>query len=435
MSTQIAALPDAPAATDPVDTFDAKAFAFNAALQAFRTQANAMALEMQINADVAAELILAMALPQFAGTSTSSVTVGTGTRTFETQAGKGWLPGQIVVATSGANYVKGTVTAYTDTDLELNVTSINGSGTYAAWDIGLSYDGLELAKAGDNPDITRLLGLLEVPAVIAAAIPHVSPVRQTVRAGAATRLAIGTGLAVNLLATATPIRIAFAAGSGPAGDVDYVGTLSANVAGFWSGLTSNVINYLFYDRNPTTGAITGVASVYPYIVQDSDTAISTVSGQHTYVHDIGQMYVGNGSAAIAVQRTAEGECLAGASSITSVTSYQKNRKYKSAWASPLPAAGVAVNANHNIGSDELRVKLEAQCISAEFGYSVGQTITEINGNTGGVAAPISVVRTSKTVGFTVTNSGGLLALNKSTGANATLTPGSWKYRLVAEGDY
>jgi len=156
MSTQIAALPDAPAATDPVEAFDAKAFTFNASLAAFRTQANALGQEMQINADVAAALILVMALPQFAGTSTSSVTVGTGARTFTTQAGKGWLPGQIVVASSGANYVKGTVTDYTGTDLQLNVTSINGSGTYAAWNIGLSYDGLSLAKSGDNDDIGSL---------------------------------------------------------------------------------------------------------------------------------------------------------------------------------------------------------------------------------------------------------------------------------------
>jgi hypothetical protein len=156
MSTQIDALPSAPAATDSVDVFDAKAFAFTAALGPFGTQANALGAEMQTNADVAAVLINAMALPQFAGTSTSSVLVGTGARNFVTQSGKGWIPGQIVVCSSGANYVKGTITAYSGTSLDVNITSTSGSGTYASWTIGLSYDGVALASSGDNRDIKSL---------------------------------------------------------------------------------------------------------------------------------------------------------------------------------------------------------------------------------------------------------------------------------------
>lgn len=153
-------LPPPPVPTDPVETFDTKAFAFNAALSVFRTQANDMAAEMQMNADVAAAIILAMALPQFSGTSSSSVSIGTGAKTFVTQTGKGWLPGQIVVVTSGANYLKGSVTSYSGANLSLNVTSVNGSGTFGVWDIGLSYDGLSLAKSGLNDDIFGLTGLV-----------------------------------------------------------------------------------------------------------------------------------------------------------------------------------------------------------------------------------------------------------------------------------
>lgn len=161
MSTQIDALPDAPAATDPVETFDAKAFAFNAALQTFRTQANALGGEMQTNADVAAALITAMALPQFMGTSTSSLAIGTGAKSFATQTGKEWVVGQVVIASSGSNYMKGQVAAYNAGTgvLDVNVTSVNGSGTFASWTIGLSYEGLSLAKSGINSDIKRLLGL------------------------------------------------------------------------------------------------------------------------------------------------------------------------------------------------------------------------------------------------------------------------------------
>lgn len=166
MSTKIEQFTKAPNPLEDQEVFDVDMARYITETLRFVTQANTLGQEMQINADVAAALILAMALPQFAGTSTSSVTVGTGPRTFVTQAGKGWLPGQVVVVSSGANYVKGTVTDYTGTNLQLNVTSINGSGTFTAWGIGLSYDGLVLAKSGDNNDITRLLALADIPAII-----------------------------------------------------------------------------------------------------------------------------------------------------------------------------------------------------------------------------------------------------------------------------
>lgn len=269
----------------------------------------------------------------------------------------------------------------------------------------------------------------------AAASSSQVSVRQTVMAGAATRLAIGTGLAVNLLATTTPVRVAFAAGMGVSGNVDYVGTLSADVAGFWSGLTANVINYLFYDRNVTTGAITGVASTLPYISQDSTVAISTVNGQHTYVSDTGQMYVGNGSTATAVQRTAEGECLAGAASITSVTSYAKGASYQGAWTATLPAAGVTVSFNHNIGTIDTIPHLELQCTTADAGYSVGEVLTVMNGNSSGVAVPITFFRTAKYVGFTVPPTSNMLVSNKSGGGNTVMTLASWKYRFVNQRAY
>lgn len=161
MSTQIDELPVEPSPTDPVDTFDAKAFAFNAGLQTFRTQTNTLGSEMQVNADVAAALITAMALPQFMGTSTSSLAIGTGAKTFATQTSKEWVVGQVVIASSGSNYMKGQVAAYDAGTgvLDVNVTSVNGSGTFASWIIGLSYEGLSLAKSGINADIKRLLGL------------------------------------------------------------------------------------------------------------------------------------------------------------------------------------------------------------------------------------------------------------------------------------
>lgn len=155
----IDALPPAPAATDPVDAFDAKAFAFFAALQTFRTQANDLADGVQINADILAAVLLGMALPGYAGTSASSFAVGTGSKTFATQTGKLWTVGQIVVVSNGANVMRGPVTAYSGGNLTVNVTSAVGGGTYSSWTIGLTFEGLLLAKSGANDDITSLSGL------------------------------------------------------------------------------------------------------------------------------------------------------------------------------------------------------------------------------------------------------------------------------------
>lgn len=83
-------------------------------------------------------------------TSTTSLTVGTGSKSLTIGADKGFIPGmEIVVAytTTPTNRMTGTVTSYNATTgaLVVNVTSVQGSGTYAAWSIGpaamVSFDG------------------------------------------------------------------------------------------------------------------------------------------------------------------------------------------------------------------------------------------------------------------------------------------------------
>lgn len=79
------------------------------------------------------------------GRSTSSVSVGAGSRTFATQAGLPISVGQTLrvertgTAVSGGNatgirtFMTGTVAAYSGTTLTLNVTSTGGSGTHPLW--------------------------------------------------------------------------------------------------------------------------------------------------------------------------------------------------------------------------------------------------------------------------------------------------------------
>jgi len=75
-------------------------------------------------------------------TSTTSNTIGTGSRTFTLAATAGqdqfWRVGDAVEASNGSNFMVGTVTSYdaATQSLVCNMTSIGGSGTFTSWRIG-----------------------------------------------------------------------------------------------------------------------------------------------------------------------------------------------------------------------------------------------------------------------------------------------------------
>ena len=71
-------------------------------------------------------------------TSTTSITIGTGTQTFTTQPSIGYYPTQPFLAVDSAstgNYETGTVTSYSGTTLVVNITAVAGSGTIATWNL------------------------------------------------------------------------------------------------------------------------------------------------------------------------------------------------------------------------------------------------------------------------------------------------------------
>ena len=87
------------------------------------------------------------------GTSSTSLTIGTGSKTFTTQSGKAWVVGQFVVAADAAapstNWMVGQITAYSGTTLTIDVNQIGGSGTIANWSIGLTGSTKIPAQAGN----------------------------------------------------------------------------------------------------------------------------------------------------------------------------------------------------------------------------------------------------------------------------------------------
>ena len=109
----------------------------------------------------AANIAAIIAAPDYAaalqGTSTTSLAIGTGAKTFVTQTGKQFAAGQYVIAVSdadAANYMFGTVTSYAGTSLELNVIAIGGSGTLADWTINMSGARGAAGAAGVATDLT-----------------------------------------------------------------------------------------------------------------------------------------------------------------------------------------------------------------------------------------------------------------------------------------
>lgn len=78
---------------------------------------------------------------RYKGTSTSSVAIGTGSKSFTTQASKFFDVGvwvQIASDANSANYMFGQVTAYSGTSLTVNVVAVGGSGTKSDWTITVS---------------------------------------------------------------------------------------------------------------------------------------------------------------------------------------------------------------------------------------------------------------------------------------------------------
>ncbi len=75
------------------------------------------------------------------GTSATSTTIGTGSKTFTTQAGKQFTAGQwllIVRQAVSTTWMLGQVTSYSGTSLVMSISSTNGSGTYTDWSISAS---------------------------------------------------------------------------------------------------------------------------------------------------------------------------------------------------------------------------------------------------------------------------------------------------------
>ena len=192
----IPALPDAPSRADPANFAD-KADAWVAALPNWTEAVNNTAGQVQINANNAASAsstavaaigsasiqagiaqaaateaeswadaasasaASAVNAPGTSASSSTSLTIGTGSKSLTIETGKQFTIGQTVViayTSNPANYMVGQITAFTSGSgsMTVNVTSIGGSGTFAAWSVAITAIAPVLSVNGSAGAITGL---------------------------------------------------------------------------------------------------------------------------------------------------------------------------------------------------------------------------------------------------------------------------------------
>jgi hypothetical protein len=153
----IAALPTPPSRDDPTN-FAARGDAFLGALPTFRSETNSVASNVYANAveaassavaagqsasDAAAAAAASLAAGTgITGTSTTSLAIGSGSKSLTIETGRDFVAGMPVrIGQAGANanvnFMDGDVTSYNTSTgaLVVNVTGTGGSGTINSWSV------------------------------------------------------------------------------------------------------------------------------------------------------------------------------------------------------------------------------------------------------------------------------------------------------------
>lgn len=254
-----------------------------------------------------------------------------------------------------------------------------------------------------------------------------SQVRQTVLNGTVDSNGLpnfGGSTGSTTVNTSTTLTLSAANGFGSSGNVDQVFQIT-NPS--WTGLSTNGTMYLYVDYNsgsPTTGSTT-LAPTYQW-----GGTYSTTSNQHTFNIQEMTMKVGNGSSAAQTYRVFVGEVTVAGGVVTAITWYALMGRYEGPFTATLPGTATTTSFNHNIGEYPRIVNIEAQCTTADIGYSVGDRVQVFGSSGGGVNAILNVKATAKSCAFT-TGATNAMKLIDNTGVITTMTAASWKYRMLA----
>jgi hypothetical protein len=197
----------------------------------------------------------------------------------------------------------------------------------------------------------------------------------------------------------------------------------------WTGLSTNGAMYLYIDVSSIGGCTTGSTTLKPTYRFGGGNVI--VNGQNTFNIQEMTMEVGNGSTSAAVWRVFVGEVTVAGGVVSAITWYQLNGRYVSAETS-LPSAGSRLSLNHNLGYSVVRTDLILICKTAEGNYSVGDYLYQCGTRNTEMQplkfAPSSATSMAVTIGTSIPYS----SINKTTGADFTLTAANW--RIIGSAD-
>lgn len=137
--------------------------ATNAATSATNAAASATAASTSATA-AAGSASTAINAPGTSADSTTSLLIGTGSKSLTITTGKAFSLGQFVILASkanAANYMVGQITAFTSGTgaLTVNATAVGGSGTYADWTVSLTAPGATGAITAASTDTLTNKGI------------------------------------------------------------------------------------------------------------------------------------------------------------------------------------------------------------------------------------------------------------------------------------
>lgn len=160
---------------------------------------------------------------------------------------------------------------------------------------------------------------------------------------------------------------------------------------------------------------------------------AVTSGQFTF--NIAEMrgYLGNGTTAPQVNLVIMGKAATDGTGVISTIAYAYNGKYASAFTATLPTTATFTSANHNIGVKPRIAKLVIENTMTQYGYAVGDQITEGHVSIYSTAyVPMPITTTTKMIGIQTGISVAFSIIERTSGSMQNLTPANWKYAFIAE---
>ena len=96
---------------------------------------------------------------------------------------------------------------------------------------------------------------------------------------------------------------------------------------------------------------------------------------------------------------------------------------------PLPGVATVMSYTHGLGVVPVSAELELVCLTAEFGYSIGDTTTPYIVPNASWSAPFTIRKNTTVVSTTSGANNAFEILNLTTGANAIPTSANWAWRF------